>query len=321
MILQNIAIIIMFGAILTTLIYKVLSKKLAVFSQSVRTDVLAHHSNKEGTPTMGGLFLILPVLALPIITGFNLKTLSIIFAVFAFAKIGALDDFLKIKRGRGKGLSAKHKTMLMLSATIINLSILYFSDNSLSSWLLPFSHKYYNLGIASWPLAILVVLGTANSVNLTDGLDGLALMPSAIVFLALALIACVFGNTTVAYAAALLFGSSMALLWFNVYPAKIFLGDTGSLAIGAVIAILALNLNFALILPLIGWLFVIETMSVILQVISFKLFKRRIIKMSPIHHHFELLGWHECNVVSRFWVLNLLIVVFIMLLEVASWLH
>lgn len=322
MMLSSIASAIILGFLASLISYKLFANSLMGFVQSVRTDVLAHHAGKNGTPTMGGIFVILPLLLLPVFTGFNYQIASVLVTGLTFAKIGALDDMLKIKRGKGQGLTAKQKLVLMLVSSMAILLILFLSDSNFDKILLPFSTQSLAIGTyLGFFFKLLVIIGAANAVNLTDGLDGLALMPSMLVFLALMIIALTMGSVDVAYAAAILVGSSLFMLWYNVFPAKVFLGDLGSLSLGALMAVLAMNLHMSLILIFVGFLFVVETLSVIIQVVSFKTRGKRVFKMSPIHHHFELLGWHESNVVTRLWLISFMITILCVIYEVGVWLQ
>ncbi len=284
------------------------------------------HNGKIGTPTMGGI----PVLISVIVTVFlwaNLQNIYIWILVFTsifFGFIGFLDDYQKIKRGRGKGLSAKQKFGLqVLFSAIIAILLIKIAGYS-TRFYFPFLKSFTpELGGFYYILIILVVVGASNAVNLTDGLDGLAAGPLSISFGSYLLLAYMAGHFKIArylqiawvpgagevsvFCGALL-GACLGFLWYNAYPAEIFMGDVGSLSLGALLGAIAVIVKQEILLLLIGGLFVIEALSVILQVAYFKMTGgKRIFKMSPLHHHFELKGWSEPKIIVRFWIIGIIL--------------
>ena len=289
--------------------------------QHIREDGPATHSVKAGTPTMGGVVIVGAV-----VTGFTVGHLGthvglsragvlIMLAVVSFGFIGFLDDVIKIRNRRSLGLNKRAKMALQLGFGVIFAELaVHWAHTSTTLSFTRYSLPGWQLGEIGWViLAVLVLTGTSNAVNLTDGLDGLASGSATFCFSVLAIMGYWmfrhFGIYRVGSAldlglcAVALAGACLGFLWWNAAPARIYMGDTGSLSIGAGLAALCLLLNLELLLVIIGGLFVIETLSVIVQVISFRVFGRRVLKMAPIHHHFELLGWPEITVIVRFWIL------------------
>ncbi|HET9076367.1 MAG TPA: phospho-N-acetylmuramoyl-pentapeptide-transferase [Acidimicrobiales bacterium] len=287
--------------------------------QQIREDGPERHLTKAGTPTMGGLALIgsavIGYLASHIEATFTTRGLVALAAVCATAGVGLADDWIKVNRQRSLGLNKRAKAAGQLVVA------LGFSVAAVT-WLKVDTHlsftRYNSIGIdlgkVGWVIfAVLVIVGCSNAVNLTDGLDGLAAGSSVFAFAAFTVIGFyqfkhfgLYRNPTPideAVLASALIGACAGFLWFNAAPARIFMGDTGSLGIGTAVAVLALLENVDLLLPIIGGLFVLETMSVIMQVASFRLMRRRVFRMAPIHHHFELMGWPETTVIVRFWIL------------------
>jgi phospho-N-acetylmuramoyl-pentapeptide-transferase len=278
---------------------------------------------KTGTPTMGGILFVVPVLlitgALNVanLGGFNFigqSTLLLFFCLGSHALLGAIDDWQGIKgiRGRGEGMSPRMKSgFQLLFATIITL-VLYFGPPQLDFVGVPGVMDYVSVGPFFIPLAILMIIFTSNAVNLTDGLDSLAGSISSVCFICYGLIAYLQNQTYLAAFCFTMVGALFAFLWYNAHPAQMFMGDTGSLALGATLALVALMSTQWLLLPVVGFVFVAEAASVILQVSYFKWSKRRygegrrIFKMSPLHYHFELLGWSEMQVKERFWLVGVL---------------
>lgn len=268
------------------------------------------HKSKEGTPAMGGLIFILAsllgILALGLITGRWTSLLIFAFAL-VFAGIGFLDDFFKIKKKKNDGLSASQKFLLQLAVSALYLYILYRAGHLTTAIWLPFSSITWTIPIWVYiPFAVFVIVGTVNAVNITDGIDGLATgvtMPVMIFFLVTAI---ALKKAEFAIFPAALLGGLAGFLCYNFHPAKTFMGDTGSMFLGGAVCGLAFALDMPLILLLVGLVYIIETLSVILQVGYFKLTKRiygegrRIFKMSPIHHHFELSGWSEVKIWTVF---------------------
>ncbi|HAR63347.1 MAG: phospho-N-acetylmuramoyl-pentapeptide-transferase [Candidatus Margulisiibacteriota bacterium] len=276
------------------------------FRQNIREDGPSSHLKKYGTPTMGGIFIIATVLLSMLITMqiVDTKIIIIIISFIGFGSVGLLDDLLKKLRGKNLGLRSWQKMLgiLIISLFIISYMLKSGEYNNLHPFFLMFN---LNNPLLFFLFGFTVLAGTSNGVNLTDGLDGLAAGTSAIIFVAFAFLNFNIGNHSISYFCILIAAALMAFLWFNHHPAQVFMGDVGSLAIGGTLGTIALLTHTELNLFFCGFIFVIETMSVIMQVISFKLTKKRIFKMSPIHHHFELSGWVETKVVTRFWLTSI----------------
>ena len=296
--------------------------------QVVREDGPQSHLAKAGTPTMGGL-LILGVFALAAILWARLENMyvwTVVLVTLAFGLIGFVDDYLKIVRGNARGLRARWK---FLAQSVVALAVggfLYANATGLEQTALyvpVFKEVALNLGPAYLLLAYLVIVGSSNAVNLTDGLDGLAILPSAMIAAALGLLAYVAGHSEMsgyfgvpyiegagelAIVCGAISGAALGFLWFNAYPAQVFMGDVGALALGAALGVLALISRHELLLLIMGGVFVLETVSVMVQVASFRLTGRRVFRMAPLHHHFELKGWPESVVIVRFWIISLVLV-------------
>ncbi|MBE7036096.1 MAG: phospho-N-acetylmuramoyl-pentapeptide-transferase [Ruminococcaceae bacterium] len=275
------------------------------FGQSIREEGPSWHQKKSGTPTMGGIgFIIASALAAILVMLIMYKKISYdllipVLTAVAYGLVGFIDDFIKVVKKQNLGLSAKQKFLAqMLVAILSTISMVYlgFIDNTL---IVPFMAKPLDIGFFMIPLTILVQLSVVNSVNLTDGLDGLATSVTLIVSLFFLLFSLLFDNIIGIFIAAVA-GGCLAFLFFNAHPAKVFMGDTGSLFLGGAIAVTATMLKMPLILIIVGGVYLIETLSVILQVTSFKLTGKRIFKMSPIHHHFEMCGLNETKIVLLF---------------------
>ena len=298
------------------------------FGQVIRELGPEKHYEKKGTPTMGGILILTAVLFSCICWGdLNNRYLwSIIFLIISFGALGFLDDFLKLKYNSSDGLSAKLKIFWQLVFATIIATYLYLTHTIPQeiSLFLPFLKDFaLNLGIFFIFFSVFVIIGTSNAVNLTDGLDGLAIMPSVMVAGGLGIIAYISGNIIFAdylnivylsgteellIICGTIIGAGIGFLWFNTYPAQIFMGDVGSLSLGAALGGMAVILRQEVILAIMGGVFVIEALSVIIQVTSFKLTGKRVFKMSPIHHHFELSGWAEPKIIVRFWIITLILV-------------
>jgi phospho-N-acetylmuramoyl-pentapeptide-transferase len=286
--------------------------------ESIRIDGPERHFNKLGTPTMGGVMIILPVVLITILLnasgllGFTILGRSVILpmgVMILYAILGAVDDWAGLRGQRAeKGLRARTKFLFqVLIALVAALGLAFVLEIPIVY--LPGVKGEIDLGYWYVPIAIFVIVGASNAVNLTDGLDGLAGLIAATVFIAYGGIALLQGQIFLARFAFTLVGAIFGFLWFNVHPAKLFMGDTGSLALGATIGVVALMTGHWILLPLIAVIPFSETMSVILQVIYFKLTGgRRLFKMTPLHHHFELSGWSETQVVQRFWLISLMVV-------------
>lgn len=270
------------------------------------------HRKKEGTPTMGGLIFIIPtiVITLGLVLTHKIEyssNLGIVLLVFiGYTLIGFLDDFLSIIKGNNEGLTVYQK-LLMQVLIAIGFFYIYMRSGGQTSWVVGTLHIDLELGWL-YGLAILFVLvGASNAVNLTDGLDGLSGGLSAIAFIAYALISFSVGFQDIGLFSLILVGGLFGFLVFNTYPAKIFMGDTGSLALGAVMGAIAILTHRELTLLVVAFVFVIETLSVILQTFWVIVFKRKLFLMTPLHHHFEKLGWFESDIVKLFWVAGLVL--------------
>ncbi len=284
-----------------------LLKKLNV-GQSIREEGPDHQS-KSGTPTMGGLIIIIALIITIFTSGLITEdTYILIFATLAFGLIGFIDDYIKVVMKRNLGLKAYQKIIGQTAIAII-LAIYQSNTSELgTSVIVPFmADNYFDLGIFYIPFIVFVVVGTVNSVNLTDGLDGLASGVTLIVMSFFSIVALKWGFSSISLYATALAGACLGFLVHNAYPAKVFMGDTGSLALGGAVATIAILLNLPLLIPIVGGIYFIEALSVIIQVISFKLTGKRVFLMSPLHHHFEYKGWKETKIVSVFWFATVLL--------------
>ncbi|NCW59592.1 MAG: phospho-N-acetylmuramoyl-pentapeptide-transferase [Proteobacteria bacterium] len=305
------------------------SLKSIQFQQHVRVDGPESHYKKSGTPTMGGL-LILSSLVISTLLWADLSNRYIwvvLFVTVFFALIGFLDDFLKIKNRSSDGLSSKQKILLQMLVSFITMYYLFYSAEVIAekSFIVPF-FKDLIIPMSAFVFistGMFVLVGSSNAVNLTDGLDGLAILPSVLIAGALGLIAYSMGNQIIAdylylphlklsgelivFCGALI-GSGIGFLWYNTYPAQIFMGDVGSLTLGAILGILAVILRHELVFAIMAGVFVIETLSVAIQVISYKTRGKRVFLMAPIHHHYELKGWPEPKIIVRFWIVTLVLI-------------
>ncbi|TCO79309.1 phospho-N-acetylmuramoyl-pentapeptide-transferase [Marinisporobacter balticus] len=276
--------------------------------QSIRDEGPKSHISKSGTPTMGGLIMIAAICITTLTSGHaNNDLYVILFATIAFGGIGFIDDFIKVVLKRNLGLKAYQKLVGQIIIAII--IAVYQSKTSQygTEIFVPFMKQSLDFGILYIPFIATVVVATTNSVNLTDGLDGLAAGVTLIVSLFFALAALYYGNSSATLVSGALTGACLGFLRFNVHPAKIFMGDTGSMALGGAIAAIAILTNMTLFIPIVGGIYFVEALSVILQVMSFKLTGKRIFRMSPLHHHYELKGWKEIKVVIVFWAVTLLL--------------
>lgn len=310
------------------LIIKMLQRKQ--IGEEIRSDGPQSHLKKAGTPTMGGVIVLISILVPTLLFARldNVYVLLIMLATVWMGLVGFLDDFLKVVKKKPKGLIGRYKMVGQIILGIIIGSVLYFHPElkefrSLTT--VPFFKNYMiDFGFLYIPLVVFIITATSNSVNLTDGLDGLAIGLVGITAVAWAGISYISGNALLSdylnivhlpgageltvYSAALV-GASLGFLWYNGHPAQVFMGDTGSLALGGAIGTMAILLKKELFLIIIGGVFVAETLSVIMQVYYFKRTGgKRLFKMAPLHHHFELKGWHESQVVVRFWIVGILLV-------------
>jgi len=296
--------------------------------QTVRSDGPQSHLPKAGTPTMGGALILLAIISSTILWADldNRYVWVVIGVTLAFGIIGWIDDYRKLIMQDPEGLASRWKFLLQSVVGIVAAFTLYMlaSAPAETELLIPYvKDKAIPLGGAYVVLTYLVIVGTSNAVNLTDGLDGLAIMPAVLVGGALGIFAYAAGNVYFAeylgipYVAgsgellvfcAALCGAGLGFLWFNTYPAQVFMGDIGALALGAALGTLAVIVRQELILFIMGGLFVIETVSVMIQVASFKLTGKRVFRMAPLHHHYELKGWAEPKVIVRFWIITVILV-------------
>ena len=286
-------------------------KKLRV-GQKISIFVGETHRKKEGTPTMGGLIFILPTIIATIALVLMGKVpytsnLGIVLLVFlGYACIGFLDDFLSIRKGNNEGLTTYQK-LFMQVLIAIGFFYIYMRSGGQTSWVVGTLHIDIEMGWLYGLFILFVLVGASNAVNITDGLDGLAGGLSAIAFIAFSLISLMVGFEDIGMFSLILVGSIVGFLIYNTYPAKIFMGDTGSLALGGVMGAIAILTHRELTLLVVASVFVIETLSVIIQTISYQLFHKKIFLMTPLHHHFEKLGWKESDIVKLFWVCGLIL--------------
>jgi phospho-N-acetylmuramoyl-pentapeptide-transferase len=273
------------------------------FGQQIREEGPENHHHKAGTPTMGGVIVMI-ALTVPflILTDFDWRSLGVFGVAIACAMLGFADDYTKLARRRSLGLRGRTKLIVTIAISVALWLIAVHGAHLQSTLRLRVVDYQIDLG-AFYPLLIyLVVAGTTSAVNLTDGLDGLAGGCTAIVALAYVAIAILSSEYELALLAGCLVGASVGFLWFNAFPATVFMGDTGSLGLGGAIAGLAVMTKTEILLIIIGGIFVIEALSVLVQVAYFQLRRRRVFLMAPIHHHFELQGWSETKIILRFWI-------------------
>lgn len=279
------------------------------FGQNIREEGPKSHQKKAGTPTLGGLIFIFAsfITMAILIRKPSDEAMIALYAFIAFGLIGALDDGLKILHKNNLGLKAAQKMILLLLVSgILGYYAARNSDIG-TSIIVPFIQKSWNLG--KWYVLFIIIYyaATTNAVNLTDGLDGLATSITLLVMTFFALVSFGQGHYTLAIFCGVIAGSLLGFLRYNAFPAQVFMGDTGSLALGGAVATVAMILKMPLLVIIVGGIYAMETLSVILQVASFKLTKKRIFKMSPIHHHFELSGWHETKIVSIFSIITVIL--------------
>jgi len=272
-------------------------------AQKVRDLTPEGHLAKQGTPTMGGILILVSALVPYLIFGARTTpSLVVVLLVLGSGAIGLADDLIGQWRQRSLGLTARVKLLLqaLLAAVAVYIAMKWGGiDTRLS---IPFLRDGFDISWGYYPFVFLLIAGFSNAVNLTDGLDGLAAGTVAAAMFAYAGIAFLRGESDLAILAACFTGASVGFLWYNSHPAAVFMGDTGSLALGAGLAGMAITTNMELLLLLIGGLFVVEALSVIVQVLAFRLFHRRVLLMAPVHHHFELKGWSEAKIIVRFWI-------------------
>jgi len=294
----------------------------------IRDDGPADHIIKKiGTPTMGGLLILIGILFGTLLWADlnNYYVWILLMVSTTFGLLGFADDYLKIKHNNSKGISSGLKFFFQIILSLIAIFLLMeFGDsNHLKNLYFPFfKNLVLHLGLFFIPFALFIIVGSSNAVNLTDGLDGLATVPVMLVALSFTLICYVVGNTVfseylqISYIADVgeasifcgsIVGSCLGFLWFNAPPAKIFMGDTGSLSLGGSLGVVSIISKHEIVLAIVGGLFVLETVSVVVQVVSFKLTGKRVFMMAPLHHHFEKKGWAESTVVIRFWIISIIL--------------
>ena len=294
-----------------------LSKRL--FATKARPFTPESHKKKDNIPTMGGVFILLIVLLTMLLWSDFTKVDVWLFVLtlIGFGMIGLVDDLYKIKRNQGLHSKTKFRLQILIGL-IIALAMVWTQKPTTEIWFPFFKNLHFDLGLFFIPWVIFLLVGTSNAVNLTDGLDGLAIGALITNFSVFSIVAYLAGHFTfahylqipfaasseVAVVGAILVGASLGFLWFNAHPAQIFMGDVGSLSLGAGLALMAILSKQELLLPISGGLFVFETLSVIAQYASWKLYKKRLFKMAPIHHHFELLGWNEAKITVRFNIIS-----------------
>jgi len=293
--------------------------------QAIRRDGPERHLAKEGTPTMGGLLIVISIV-IPTLLWANLSnpyTWIAVFVTIGYGAVGFLDDYKKVIRKDSKGLSAKWKFCFQILLAGVAATLIYMDIGINDRISVPFFKRINpQLGLFYIPFIVLVIVGASNAVNLTDGLDGLAIGPSIVAAGTYMLFAYLTGHVKIANYLQILYvpgageltifcgamaGAGIGFLWFNTYPAQVFMGDTGSLAIGGALGVVAVMVKQEILLLLVGGVFVIEALSVIFQVFSYKTTRRRIFRMAPVHHHFELKGWAEPKIIVRFWIISIIL--------------
>ncbi|WP_078547303.1 phospho-N-acetylmuramoyl-pentapeptide-transferase [Litchfieldia alkalitelluris] len=291
------------------------------FGQSIREEGPKSHQKKSGTPTMGGVIILLSIIITTLVMTMKFseeigaKTLLLLLVTVGFGILGFLDDFIKVVMKRNLGLTSRQKLLGQIVISVIFYII--FKQNQFSTEVsIPGTEYSFDLGIFYVLFIIFWLVGFSNAVNLTDGLDGLVSGTAAIAFGAFTVLAWYQSEYEVAIFSVAVVGAVLGFLVFNAHPAKVFMGDTGSLALGGAIATVAILTKLEILLIIIGGVFVIETLSVIIQVISFKTTGKRVFKMSPLHHHYELVGWNEWRIVVTFWSVGLLLAVLGIYIEV-----
>jgi phospho-N-acetylmuramoyl-pentapeptide-transferase len=287
------------------------------FGQHIREDGPEHHQAKQGTPTMGGLLIVLAAaIAFLATSDYTLPALAVAGTALACGAIGFLDDFIKLRHQRSLGLNGRWK-MLLLLAIAAAVGVAVHHQHLRHALFVPVVNRWVPLGWGFYVLIFFVIAGAANSVNLTDGIDGLAAGTAIIALFTLTAMALTIyirsapphgsrieNRLDAAFIGAALIGAAVGFLWFNAFPAEVFMGDIGSMALGGGIGAMAIFLQVELLLLLVGGIFVIEALSVILQVFSFKYWGRRVFLMAPLHHHFEMKAWSETKIMVRFWIVT-----------------
>jgi len=293
------------SAVLTSVEIPILKHRQ--FQQFIREEGPQSHLSKAGTPTMGGIAIVGTLVFITLAAGdVTRDTLAMLAVTLLFAAIGFFDDYIKVAKKHNLGLRAWQKLVLqILFAGALAVYMTMFSEYGTEVWI-PFIDKYVDFGAFYIPFVIFVVVAMANAVNLTDGLDGLSSGVTVQVAFLFGVVAVSFGHTSGMTFCAALCGACLGFLFFNKYPAKLFMGDTGSMALGGALAAAAIIMKVEFLLPIAGLIYVLEALSVIIQVGSFKLTGKRVFKMAPIHHHFEECGMKEQHVVVMFWIVALI---------------
>lgn len=303
------------GFILTVLFGKAFIPFLTrlKFGQNILEIGPSWHKSKQGTPTMGGIMFIFGVILSSILSLYivksitendivnlnELKVISAIIMAFGFSVIGFIDDYMKILKKQNEGLTAKQKLLLQLAVACFYMFMLYVSGDTTTSFSIPFIGDI-DFGYFYYPVSIIIIIAMVNAVNLTDGVDGLAGTVTFFVAITFMFIASFIGNFGETILSTSLAACCLGFLMYNFYPAKVFMGDTGSMFLGALVTAIGFNMGFVFILPIVGIIYVIENLSVVIQVISFKTTGKRVFKMSPIHHHFEMSSYSETKIVVLF---------------------
>ena len=324
------------GAILTSLFFSLIFGEVIIkylsslqpIGQPIRDDgPVSHILQKSGTPTMGGILILTSILISFLLWSrlTNLYVWISLFACLSFGLVGFLDDYKKIYSKSSRGLKASTRIILQITISLVIIFLIHsqLPDDLRNTINIPFfKNLIFDFGIFFFIFAIIIIVGSANAVNLTDGLDGLAIVPVMIVAMSFAFIAYISGNINfseylqITYIqgsgeltvfCGTIIGSALGFLWFNAPPAKVFMGDTGSLSLGGALGTFSIITKHEIVLAIIGGLFVLETVSVVIQVVSYKLTGKRIFQMAPLHHHFEKKGWAESTIVIRFWIITIVL--------------
>lgn len=278
------------------------------FGQTIRTEGPQSHLAKNGTPTMGGVMMIISILVSTILfAGFNFYTIIALVSMLGFGLVGFLDDYIKVAKKRSLGLKPMQKIIGQVSLAVLIPLCQVLLKPEMTKLVIPFVNTTLDLGILYIPFMAFVIIGTVNAVNLTDGLDGLSSSVTVIVSVFFIAIAMMTGIKEVSVFSASVMGACLGFLVFNKYPAKVFMGDTGSMALGGAVVGMATLTNMTLLIPIVGGIYFAEALSVIIQVVSFKTRKKRVFKMAPLHHHFEQCGLKETQVVKRFCFTSLIL--------------
>lgn len=269
--------------------------------QSIREEGPKSHFSKAGTPTIGGIiFLATLLICLVVFKDINFEILILLVGTFGFALVGFVDDYIKVINKRNLGFTALQKLLAQFAISFLLFFLISQSSKVNTNIFVPGIKKMIDFGFLLLPIVVFIVVGTVNSVNLTDGLDGLSTSVTMVLLIFFSIVSYKMNRYDVMFFSLILFGSLAGFLYYNKYPAKVFMGDTGSLALGGAVVTIALLLNLPLLLPIIGGIYVLEALSVIIQVGSFKLRGKRVFLMSPLHHHFEHLGYSEVKIVTLF---------------------